>query len=109
MKKFFKVLCIIVAVIMLGGYFDTDVPTSQMSTEPPSEILWEPYDELSAEPLSENEHISATVYITDTGEKYHESDCRYLWRSCHEISLEEAIDSYYEPCSVCSPQQYDFQ
>ena len=45
----------------------------------------------------------AIVYITETGSKYHRAGCRYLRKSSHPMSLEEAIDSGYEPCSVCNP------
>ncbi len=46
---------------------------------------------------------STTVYITDTGEKYHKSGCRYLSKSKHAISLEKARAQGYTPCSVCKP------
>lgn len=51
------------------------------------------------EPVTE-EAKSETVYITDTGSKYHSAGCRYL-KSSHEISLDEAEARGYEPCSVC--------
>jgi hypothetical protein len=44
-----------------------------------------------------------TVYITKTGKKYHTEDCRYLSKSKIPISLKEAIQRGYTPCSVCSP------
>ena len=47
--------------------------------------------------------VSATVYITDTGKKYHRSGCRYLESSKHAISLEKAKQNGYTPCSVCKP------
>lgn len=42
-----------------------------------------------------------TVYITDTGEKYHCSGCKYLRSSCHAISLSDAVNNGYTACSVC--------
>ena len=45
--------------------------------------------------------IAQTVYITNTGSKYHSDGCRYLSRSCIPISLSEAKSEGYEPCSVC--------
>lgn len=42
-----------------------------------------------------------TVYITRTGEKYHESWCRYLSRSKIAISLGDALARGYTACSVC--------
>lgn len=44
-----------------------------------------------------------TVYITNTGAKYHSGWCRYLSKSKIPISLSEAMASGYGPCSVCNP------
>ena len=44
-----------------------------------------------------------TVYITDTGSKYHRSGCRYLSRSKHAISKSDALSRGYDACSVCRP------
>ena len=46
---------------------------------------------------------SNTVYVTDTGEKYHNDGCRYLSKSRIPIDLDLAIASGYAPCSVCNP------
>jgi hypothetical protein len=43
-----------------------------------------------------------TVYVTRTGDKYHEDGCRYLSRSKIAMSLAEAAKRY-APCSVCKP------
>ncbi|HHV80497.1 TPA: nuclease [bacterium] len=45
------------------------------------------------------------VYITETGKKYHRAKCRYLDKSCIEITLEEAKKAGYEPCKVCKPPE----
>ena len=42
-----------------------------------------------------------TVFITDTGEKYHRAGCRYLSNSSREISLADAQAQGYLPCSQC--------
>ncbi|HZY79290.1 MAG TPA: hypothetical protein VFE50_07200 [Cyclobacteriaceae bacterium] len=44
-----------------------------------------------------------TVYITKTGKKYHRAACQYLRKSQIEISIREAVDRGYTPCSVCEP------
>lgn len=44
---------------------------------------------------------STTVYITDTGSKYHRAGCRYLSSSSHSISLSSAKQQGYTACSVC--------
>jgi competence protein ComEC len=50
-----------------------------------------------------NEPQSITVYITNTGEKYHLGSCRYLKKSKIAISLSDAKARGYTPCSVCHP------
>ena len=50
-----------------------------------------------------NSAFAQTVYITKTGKKYHEQTCRYLSRSSFAISLTEAIERGYDPCSICKP------
>lgn len=44
-----------------------------------------------------------TVYITNTGDKYHSSSCQYTRKSCIPISLSDAQASGYSPCSRCHP------
>ncbi|MDR3231559.1 MAG: hypothetical protein LBT65_08960 [Synergistaceae bacterium] len=43
-----------------------------------------------------------TVYITNSGKKYHVDGCRYL-KSKTPVSLADAKAQGYEACSVCSP------
>ena len=43
-----------------------------------------------------------TVYITNTGSKYHRDTCRTLKNSKIPISLSEAVRNY-EPCGICNP------
>ena len=47
--------------------------------------------------------VDYTVYITETGSKYHRWGCQYLRESCYYISLSDAIARGYTACSVCSP------
>lgn len=44
---------------------------------------------------------SATVYVTNTGKKYHKSSCSYLKKSKIQISLSEAQRQEYTACSRC--------
>ena len=46
---------------------------------------------------------SQTVYITDTGSKYHRAGCQYLRRSSHAITKSNAISRGYGACSRCHP------
>lgn len=50
---------------------------------------------------------STTVYITDTGECYHSYGCQYLKKSCIAISLSDAVNQGYRPCSRCNPPTID--
>ncbi|MBD8947271.1 MAG: hypothetical protein EGR97_08120 [Clostridiales bacterium] len=50
-------------------------------------------------PLAEKED---SVYITKTGECFHKRDCRYATNGV-EISLTEANEKGYKPCSICNP------
>ena len=50
-----------------------------------------------------------TVYITETGEKYHETGCRYLKKSKFDISLSEAKQQGYTACKVCKPGGTSYQ
>lgn len=44
---------------------------------------------------------SETVYITNSGSKYHADGCQYLANSKIEISLKKAKARGYTACSVC--------
>ena len=46
---------------------------------------------------------SYTVYITNTGKKYHRSSCSYLKKSKSAISVSSAKAQGYTPCSRCNP------
>ncbi len=46
-----------------------------------------------------------TVYVTNTGEKYHRGSCRYLAKSKITIELTDAINQGYGACKVCAPPQ----
>ncbi len=47
------------------------------------------------------ETIGATVWIGETGTKYHYQDCRTLKGNKYEITLEEAKAQGRTPCGVC--------
>lgn len=54
---------------------------------------------------SSSDYSTVTVYVTDTGEKYHRSGCQYLSHSKHEIYLSQAQSAGYTACSRCHPPQ----
>lgn len=49
-------------------------------------------------------NISAqSVYMTNTGTKFHKNTCHYLKYSKKEISYEKALELRFTACSVCKP------
>lgn len=44
-----------------------------------------------------------TVYITNSGDKYHRDGCRYLKKSRIAIDLSEARQRGKTACKVCKP------
>lgn len=48
-----------------------------------------------------SEPQSVTVYITNTGSKYHRSGCQYLRKSCIQTTLASAKARGYTACSKC--------
>jgi len=44
-----------------------------------------------------------TVYVTDTGKRYHRASCRYLRYSRRAMLLSDAVKDGYTPCHVCKP------
>jgi len=52
-----------------------------------------------------SEATGTTVYITDSGKKYHADGCSSLAKSKAPIELEKAKAQGYTPCSKCNPPQ----
>ena len=46
---------------------------------------------------------TTTVYVTNTGSKYHRSGCQYLSKSKIPISLSDAKSEGYGACKKCHP------
>jgi len=55
--------------------------------------------------VQETETQKVTVYITESGEKYHRDGCQYLQKSKTQISLDDAKNRGYIPCKKCNPPQ----
>jgi hypothetical protein len=54
----------------------------------------------SPTPTTTTDPTDSTVYITRTGTKYHLAGCRHL-KSAIPITLKDAKELGYTPCSVC--------
>ncbi len=79
------------------GFFEglfTDT-TTQETTSTDSALNSYSYEEEATDKQS------ITVYITKTGSKYHKDGCQYLSQSKIPITLQDAIDQGYTPCSKC--------
>lgn len=53
--------------------------------------------------LEELAQSGERVFVTKTGECYHEGTCRYLRRSKIPIKKDDALDEGYRACKVCKP------
>ena len=107
----------------------TDESTAEAETEPApvTDAATTPVTEADIEPVTEEDtqtetagrddtqvHITTdspetdgdgggTVYITDSGSKYHREGCRHLTKSKIAIALSDAVARGYTPCKVCKP------
>lgn len=64
----------------------------------------ESYDEETQQDVSTNDSNESTieeVYVTTSGSKYHREGCSYLKGNYGALSLEEAVEEGYTPCSRC--------
>src|SRR5688500_17421093 len=69
----------------------------------PSQTAWKLLILLLIIILGSHSAFSQTVYVTKTGEKYHDDGCRYLSRSKISTTLQDAKANGYTGCSVCKP------
>lgn len=77
-------------------------PERQVYTPPPSQPYIDPYaSNAPKQPhYGQEQQAERTVYITNSGSKYHSGGCRYLRRSAIPMSLSQA-QRMYSACSVC--------
>lgn len=105
-KRVFSALVIavlVVIIIYLAQSFNFPpvyTKTAQISSQETSRRT-EPVRKAVSESTKDSSS-SITVYVTETGSKYHRSSCSSLRKSKIAIPLDEAIESY-EPCERCSP------
>jgi len=79
------------------GYFvrayDTSYPALESSES----------NRVTAKMSEKKESDSTFVYVTKSGKKYHTANCKHLSSSKIQISLKEAKEKGYTPCSDCDP------
>ncbi len=109
------VLAVLVCIMAAGSFrseaepaaADSDASTSlsgdslseEDSTVAPSEAV---ESALAGESQSAEDVV---VYITESGEKYHLSTCRYVREGGIALTLADAQEQGYEPCKVCCPPE----
>lgn len=71
-----------------------ETPETDTTTVEETPVYEEPVEEVP---------VDVTVYITNTGLKYHRSTCRFLDESQIQTTLDDAKAAGYEPCGVCDP------
>ncbi|MBC5580906.1 hypothetical protein H8S23_05260 [Anaerofilum sp. BX8] len=80
-------------------------PKPTPSPEPTTEPTPAPTEAPSPAAAPVEQPVSVTVYVTNTGAKYHAAGCQYLRKSQVPISLDDAKAQGYTPCSKCHPPQ----
>ena len=93
MKKLF--LLILVIAIILSSACTSAIVKNGGVVEHAS-----PLPTLDIDNIDSDEII---VYITQSGTKYHTEDCSHLSKSKIPVTLEQAKQQGYEPCSACNP------
>ncbi|MFC2142697.1 hypothetical protein ACFLR7_07175, partial [Acidobacteriota bacterium] len=90
-----------------GKHFNKNInkPNNTAVSKELADALYNASDHLPVviELLPPDDPDAITVYITETGTKYHRGSCHYLSKSKIAISLAEAVKQGYTPCSVCKP------
>ena len=93
-----RLLCVLVCAVLLviqNGCLPAEIQNTTRSTSRVQQI--------TQRTTATTQPDEIFVYITNTGAKYHKYYCGYLWNSCIEISLQDAIDSGYTDCKRCQP------
>lgn len=82
------------------------IGTSAQPNAPPTDETEETEEqETTKAELSAEDQQGETVYITNTGTKYHRDGCRFLSKSKIAVLLEQIDMEKYAPCSVCNPPE----
>lgn len=82
-----------------------NAPPEQKTTSSVGGAAPAPAPVTTAQPQSDNNGNDITVYVTNTGAKYHCNGCSSLRKSKIPISLQDAKAQGYEPCGRCHPPQ----
>ena len=92
------ILCLILAAAMIWCVASLVLKVGSYSSRTVGKQ--ESVDPAPAEPTPSPAQ-SETVYITQTGKKYHRAGCRHLQKSQIPISLDDAKAKGYTACKSC--------
>jgi len=79
------------------------LPPMPVSAAPLRQPTSAPRTEATPAPVVRPPPVGVTVYVTNTGSKYHRAGCQYLRRSEIPMTLGQAEARGYSPCSRCGP------
>ena len=93
MKKF--VILILIAVLLVFSACTSDIVKNGGIVEHGTPLPTADFNDMDSDEI--------IVYITQSGSKYHTEECSHLSSSKIPITLSQAKQQGYEPCSVCDP------
>lgn len=85
-----------------GDSWLTDGSAAAAAPEESPDALPDEADEASASP-ADGADGAQTVYISESGTKYHREDCRYVKDGSRELTEAEAEAEGYSACGTCKP------
>jgi endonuclease YncB( thermonuclease family) len=84
-------------------FYERRARSAEKGVWAPRSTTKQPEQAASAENEADSDLGKTIVYVTKSGKKYHRKGCQYLRKSCRPITLQEAVERGYEPCSRCKP------
>ena len=91
-------------IVAFGAYFGLKGNQPQPAFQTYSETSSSNYDNSPSSFAAKANESDSIVYVTRTGQCYHNGTCSYLRKSKVPMKLSEA-KMRYRPCSKCGPPQ----
>lgn len=97
-------ITLVLALVLVRWKWDTvkALVQSLFDTEWIYEIRSATTKSSTPEPTATDHTPEESVYVTSSGTRYHQQDCRSLTPEARAIPLEEA-KQHYSPCGRCRP------
>lgn len=97
-------LAVLAALALLPGCSPAPQDAPEAAVERSGAVAPAPAPEApSSEAPVAQDRAQESVFITESGAKYHRAACRYLVKSSSAISAADAQARGYTPCGVCKP------